>query len=125
MAVTTATLMLGGVAEAKLQRCKKAACHERVARKQCSQTRVVPCIKRAALHYRVSFPMLLRKARCESTLNPYAVGFGIHRGLFQFNWPGTWRTTPYANRDAFSAKWNALAAAYMHARGRGNEWQCR
>lgn len=92
---------------------------------QCSQTNVVACIRRAALHHHVSFPMLLRKARCESGLNPYAVGFGVHRGLFQFNYPGTWNTTPYRRRDAFSAKWNSLAAAFMHRVGRGGEWQCR
>lgn len=93
--------------------------------KQCSQSRVVPCIRRAALRYRVDFHMMLRKARCESGLNPYAIGFGIHRGLFQFNYPGTWSTTPYAQHDPFRAKWNSLAAGWMHARGRGGEWQCR
>lgn len=97
---------------------------ERVARKQCSQTRVIPCIRRAALHWRVSFPMLLRKARCESTLNPYAVGFAVHHGLFQFL-PSTWATTPYGGRWIYSAKWNSLAAAWMHRVGRGGEWACR
>ena len=72
--------------------------------------------------------MLLRKARCESGLRPGAVGFGIHKGLFQFrDTPGssTWATTPYARRDPFSAKWNSLAAAWMHKVGRGSEWACR
>lgn len=105
--------------------CQTKKCNERVAAKKCSQKRVVPCIERAALRWRVSFAMLLRKARCESSLNPYAVGFGIHRGLFQFNWPGTWNTTPYRRYNAFSAKWNSLAAGWMHAVGRGGEWQCR
>jgi hypothetical protein len=104
--------------------CHTKACPERVAMKQCSQTRVVPCIRRAALRHNVSLPMLMRKARCESTLNPYAVN-GIHRGLFQFNYPGTWGTTPYAARDPWRAKWNALAAAWMHKVGRGGEWECR
>lgn len=105
--------------------CDTRACQQRVAKKQCSQKRVIPCIRRAALHHRVNFRMLLRKARCESRLNPYAVGFRIHRGLFQFNFPGTWGTTPYRRHDPFRAKWNALAAAWMHKQGRGNEWQCR
>lgn len=104
--------------------CHSSSCVERVARKQCSQTRVVPCIRRAAIHWRVSFPMLLRKARCESSLNPYAVGFAVHHGLFQFL-PSTWRSTPYGSRWIHSAKWNSLAAAWMHRVGRGGEWACR
>ena len=77
------------------------------------------------MHWRVDVHILVRKARCESRLDPYAVGFGIHRGLFQFNYPGTWSTTPYAARDPFRAKWNALAAAWMHHVGRGREWACQ
>lgn len=95
-----------------------------MAAKQCSQTRPVPCIRRAALRYGVSFAMLRRKAWCESTLNPYAVGFAVHHGLFQFL-PSTWDSTPYGGRWIYSAKYNALAAAWMHARGRGGEWACR
>ncbi len=105
------------------KRCHGRSCHERVAAKQCSQKRVVPCIRRAAFRWHVSFPMLLRKARCESTLNPYARN-GVHAGLFQFNYPGTWSTTPYRARNPYRAKWNALAAGYMHRVGRGSEWSC-
>ena len=90
----------------------------------CSQRNVRPCIWLAAKRYHVSYALLLRKARCESTLNPYAVG-GVNRGLFQFNWPGTWRSTPYGRHSVFSARWNALAAAWMHAHGRGGEWSCQ
>ena len=106
--------------------CNSRACEERVARKQCSQTRVVPCIRRAALHYRQSFPDMLRVARCESSLDPYNEYAG-HRGLFQFNYPGTWNTTKYAKHDPYSAKWNSLAAAWMWSRkpSRRNEWACR
>jgi soluble lytic murein transglycosylase-like protein len=96
--------------------------------RECSnrdQRTVINCIKQAAARWNVSSDMLLRKARCESTLNPRAVGFGIHRGLFQFNYPGTWNTTPYAKYDPFEAKWNALAAAWAHHVGRGGEWQCQ
>lgn len=104
--------------------CHSARCDERVARKQCSQTRVVPCIRRAALTHRVSFPMLLRKARCESGLSPFARNPSGSSGLFQFM-PGTWATTPYAGRSIWSAKWSSLAAAWMHVQGRGGEWVCR
>jgi hypothetical protein len=107
-------------------KCNSRACEIRVAMKQCSQARPVACIRRAALHHRVDFRMLLRKARCESTLNPLAVN-GVHAGLFQFRVaaPSTWATTPYARRNPWRAKWNSLAAAWMHKVGRGNEWACR
>ncbi len=106
--------------------CHGDECRERVARKQCSQVRVVPCVRRAALHYRVDLSMLLRKARCESGLNPLAVN-GVHAGLFQFRIaaPSTWATTPYAGQSPWQAKWSSLAAAYMHRVGRGGEWACR
>jgi hypothetical protein len=106
--------------------CQTKACLERVARKQCSQRRPVPCIRRAAIHWRVSFPMLLRKARCESGLNPRAAN-GVHAGLFQFRVaaPSTWATTPYARRSPWLAKWSSLAAGWMHHVGRGGEWSCR
>lgn len=86
----------------------------------------MPCIRRAALHWDVSFPMLLRKARCESRLRPWASS-GVHAGLFQFRVaaPSTWATTPYARRSPWRAKWNALAAGWMHHVGRGGEWACR
>ena len=86
---------------------------------------VINCIRHAAWRWKVSFAMLLRKGRCESKLNPFAVGFGIHRGVFQFNYPGTWNTTPYRQHDPFSAKYNSLAAAWAHHVGRGGEWQCQ
>ena len=118
-------LLLGQPSPAAAKRgCQTRACHERVAAKQCNQTRVVPCIKRAALRWRVSYPMLLRKARCESGLNPYARNPSGSSGLFQFL-PSTWATTPYARRSIWSARWNSLAAAWMHSAGRGNEWVCR
>jgi hypothetical protein len=106
--------------------CKTSTCDERVARKSCDQSHVRACIRRAAYTHRVSFSVLYRKAWCESTLNPFATN-GAHRGLFQFNWPGTWSTTPYRRHSAFSAKWNSLAAAWMHRPdvGRSNEWSCR
>jgi len=103
--------------------CHTPACDERVAARWCSQARVVSCIHRAALRWNVSYPMLRRKAWCESRLDPYATN-GTHVGVFQFLW-STWATTPYARRSPWRAKWNALGAAWMHAHGRGNEWACR
>lgn len=103
--------------------CQTRACEERVAAKQCSQKRVVPCIRRAALRWRVDFQMLLRKARCESKLDPYAQNPSGSSGLFQFL-PSTWATTPYRRRSIWRAKWNALAAAWAHSVGRGGEWVC-
>ena len=118
-------LLLGQPAPATAKRgCQTRACHERVAAKQCSQTRVIPCIRRAAIRYRVSYSTLLRKARCESGLNPYARNPSGSSGLFQFL-PSTWATTPYARRSIWSAKWNSLAAGWMHAAGRGGEWVCK
>lgn len=104
--------------------CNTRSCEERVARKQCSQTRVVPCIRRAALRHRQPFRDLLRVARCESGLDPYAVGFEVHHGLFQFL-PSTFASTPYAGRSIMSAKWNALAAAWAWKVGRRGEWACQ
>lgn len=104
--------------------CHSLRCKERVARKACSQKRPIPCITRAAIHWKVSEWKLRRRAWCESTMNPYAIG-GPNRGLFQFNWPGTWSTSRYGMHDVFIAKWNALAAAEFEAIGRGGEWACR
>jgi hypothetical protein len=69
--------------------------------------------------------MLKRKAWCESRFDPNASN-GAHVGIFQFRvvFPSTWATTPYAEHSPWFAKWNALAAGYMHAVGRGGEWTC-
>lgn len=76
------------------------------------------------MHYRVDTRMLVRKARCESRLNPLAFNPSGASGLMQFL-PSTFATTPYAHRSIWSAKWNSLAGAWMHRMGRGNEWSCR
>lgn len=90
----------------------------------CSQKRPTACIKFAAVKHRQSYPAMRRVAKCESTLNPYARN-GIHRGLFQFNYPGTWSTTPYRRFSPWSARWNSLAAAWMWKAGRKREWVCQ
>jgi hypothetical protein len=110
-------------AEAKNGGCSSSACIERVARKQCSQTRVVPCIRRAALRHGQPYADALRVARCESSLDPYNEYAG-HYGLYQFL-GSTWATTPYGFRWIYSAKWQALAAMWMWAHGRRGEWACR
>jgi len=90
----------------------------------CSNARPVPCILRAALHWRVDTSTLVRKARCESHLNPFAHNPSGATGLFQFI-PSTFASTPYADHSPWRAKWSALAAAWMHRVGRGGEWACR
>jgi len=69
-------------------------------------------------------PELWRKARCESGFNRFAQNASGAAGLFQFL-PSTWRSTPYGGFSVFDPFANALAAGWMHAHGRGNEWQCR
>lgn len=125
-AAMLAAAALPGTATASTGGCRTSTCEERVARKQCSQTKPVACIRRASLTHRVSFGLLLRKARCESTLNPYAANASGATGLMQFM-PSTWATTPYRSRWILSAKWNALAGAWMHRPDvqRGGEWSCR
>lgn len=105
-------------------KCNTSSCEQRVAKRQCSQARPVPCIRHAALRFRQPFHDALRVARCESTLNPHAVGFSVHYGLYQFL-PSTWATTPYRGRWIFSARWNALAAMWMWKAHRRSEWACR
>lgn len=95
-------------------------------RNRCKQSRPVNCIALASRRYGVSFAVLRRKAWCESRFNPRATN-GAHTGLFQFRTaaPSTWATTPYAHKSPWSARWNALAAGWMHKVGRGGEWACR
>lgn len=88
---------------------------------------VLPCIRRASITKKVSYPLLIRKARCETggTFSPYSKNpFSAATGLFQFM-PSTWTTTPYAHHSIWSAKWNSLGAAWMHKVGRGGEWECQ
>lgn len=104
--------------------CQTVRCEERVARKQCSNAKPIPCIQRAALRYRVSYSMLKRKAYCESRFQAGAANPSGAIGLLQFM-PSTWQTTPYAEHSPWFAKWSALAGAWMHAVGRGSEWACQ
>jgi hypothetical protein len=126
-ALTTAALIAGTPSTADARDdCRTKRCIERVAKRECSQRNVVPCIRRAALHYRQPFHDALRVARCESGLNPFASN-GEHAGLYQFRvaHPSTWATTKYAARDPYRAKWSALAAMWAWSVGRRGEWACR
>lgn len=97
-------------------------------RSQCSQRNPRACIERAILTYRLrgwQAAWMRRVARCESRMNPYARNPSGATGLFQFM-PSTWRSTPYGRYSITSAKYQALAAAWMLARaGRSREWVCR
>jgi hypothetical protein len=83
-------------------------------------------VQMAAVAFGQSEDVLLRKARCESGMWPYAANPSSDAtGLFQILYPGTWRTTPFAQFSPWSPYANALAAAWMHRAGRGREWVCR
>lgn len=103
--------------------CNSKRCVERVAMKQCAQARPVPCIRRAALHHRVSFHLQLAIARCESGLQPQRLNDGGSgsSGLMQFM-PSTFASTPYRWRWILSAKWNALAGAWLLRRQGTGPW---
>lgn len=91
--------------------------------KWCSQAHVRSCVRRAALHWRVDYGFMLRLAYCESRLDPFARNPSGASGLFQVM-PGTWQTTPYRRHWIFSARYSALAAAWMLRAGRRAEWAC-
>jgi soluble lytic murein transglycosylase-like protein len=67
---------------------------------------------------------MLRVARCESNLDPYAVNPSGSYGLFQFI-RSTWESTPYGDEDVFDPRANAMAAGWMWAEGRRSEWVCK
>jgi hypothetical protein len=86
---------------------------------------IVEAINLACIAYS-NCSTLWRKARCETggTFDPRSRNRGSGAaGLFQFK-PSTWATTPYAPLSIWSPYANALAAGWMHANGRGNEWAC-
>lgn len=91
--------------------------------RQCAQARPVPCIRRAATHWRVSFYLQLAIARCESGLRATVLNGGGSgsSGLMQFM-PSTFAGTPYGGRPILSAKWNALAGAWLLRRAGTGPW---
>ncbi len=90
-----------------------------------TQDEIVQIIYAYADQYGQPREDMLRVARCESVLDPYAVNASSNAsGLFQFL-PSTWATTPFADQDIFNAEANAEAAAWMWANGRRGEWSCQ
>jgi Transglycosylase SLT domain len=90
-----------------------------------TEEQILGFISKAAKKYHQSRSAMERVARCESTLNPCAVNReGPYYGLYQFL-KSTWKTTPYGNVNIFDPEAQALAAGWMWAEGRKNEWACK
>jgi uncharacterized protein YraI len=89
-----------------------------------SEEEIIAIIREAAAAHGQDPQAMLRVARCESGLNPSAVGAGIYFGLFQFV-PSTFEATPYGGGDIFDPRANANAAAWMWSEGRKGEWVCQ
>jgi uncharacterized protein YraI len=88
------------------------------------ERQIVHIIYQAADHYGQDRNDMLRVARCESNLDPYAVNPSGSYGLFQFI-RSTWKSTPYGDKDIFDPSANANAAAWMWKQGRKSEWVCQ
>ncbi len=90
-----------------------------------SEQQVIDIIYEAADNYGQSRDAMLRVARCESGLNPNAVGGGgAYHGLFQFV-PSTFATTPYGQYDIYDPWANANAASWMWSEGGKSAWACQ
>lgn len=89
-----------------------------------SERQIVRIIYQAAERYDQPKNDMLRVARCESSLDPYAVNPSGSYGLFQFI-RTTWKSTPYGDEDIFDPQANANAAAWMWSQGRKSEWVCQ
>lgn len=90
-----------------------------------SEQEVISVIQQAAAAYGQNPDDMIRVARCESNLNPRAVGAGgMYHGLFQFV-PSTFAATPYGGQDIYDPWANAHAAAWMWSEGRKAEWVCQ
>ena len=96
-----------------------------LARRRYSEREIIRIIEQAADRYNQPRRAMLRVARCESNLDPYAVSPDRrYFGLYQFL-KTTWRTTPYRDEDIYDPRANARAAAWMWKQGRRNEWACQ
>ncbi|MCC6313841.1 MAG: SH3 domain-containing protein [Thermomicrobiales bacterium] len=89
-----------------------------------SERQVIKIIYAAADTYGQDRADMLRVARCESGLDPYAVNPSGSYGLFQFI-RSTWKSTPYGQEDIFDPRANANAASWMWSQGRQAEWICK
>lgn len=90
-----------------------------------SEEQIIDIIYEAADNYGQSREDMVRVARCESGLDPNAVGGGgAYYGLFQFV-PSSFAQTPYGQYDIFDPWANANAAAWTWSEvGRGG-WSCQ
>ena len=90
-----------------------------------SEQQVIDIIYEAADNYGQSRDDMLRVARCESSLNPHAVGGGgAYHGLYQFV-PSTFSGTPYGQYDIYDPWANANAAGWMWAEGKKSNCVCQ
>ena len=90
-----------------------------------SEQQIIDIIYEAASTHGQSGEAMLRVARCESGLNPHAVGGGgAYHGLFQFV-PSTFAGTPYGQYDIYDPWANANAAGWMWAQGQKSSWVCQ
>ena len=90
-----------------------------------SEDQIIDIIYEAADNYGQSRDAMLRVARCESGLNPNAVGGGgAWHGLYQFV-PSTFAGTPYGQYDIYDPWANANAAGWMWAEGKKSSWVCQ
>src|SRR5215213_4972965 len=90
-----------------------------------SEDQIIDIIYEAADNYGQSPEDMLRVARCESGLNPSAVGGGgAYHGLFQFV-PSTFAGTPYGEYDIYDPWANANAAGWMWSEGKKSNWVCQ
>ena len=90
-----------------------------------SEQQIIDIIREASNNYGQSSQDMLRVARCESGLDPNAVGGGgAYHGLFQFV-PSTFAGTPYGEYDIYDPWANANAAAWMWSNGQKSSWVCQ
>lgn len=92
--------------------CQSTKCTERVARKACSRSRPVPCVRRAAIHWGVPTGLQLAIARCESRLRWWAFNPSGATGIMQVL-PSTAATSPYADKPLTSVKWNPMIGGWL------------
>jgi hypothetical protein len=93
-------------------------------RPEWTEREIIKIIEEAADRYGQPREDMLRVARCESNLDPYAVNPSGSYGLFQFV-RSTWESTPFADKDIFDPEANSNAAGWMWQQGRRSEWVCQ
>lgn len=112
------------IVPASVEAHNRSSAPERYFQKRCEQGQPLACIHRASLHWGESFSYMKGIAWRESRWNPAAKNpQSTASGLFQFlntTWAGSWN--PYRSISVFSAKYNALAAAYAMSLGYYSWW---